>query len=58
MPKICINKLKRNGINAYTYNFNQFYHGGVHTLKTLRINRSRPSNMATNALGSSLVNQQ
>ena len=45
-------------IDPQNYNFNQFYMEHFDALKTLRINRSRPQNLATCALGDSLVYQQ
>ena len=57
MPKQA--EAKRDGvINTQNYNFNQFYTDNFDALKTLRINRSRPQNLATSALGDSLVHQQ
>ena len=50
---------KRDGvINPQNYNFNQFLNGEFRCSQTLRINRSRPNNLATCALGDSLVHMQ
>ena len=48
-------KVKRDGvINPQYYNFEMnFKHGIFDALKTLRINRSRPLNLATCAIGTS-----
>ena len=51
-------KAKRDGvINPQNYYLNQFSHN-FDALKTLRINRSRPYNLATCAIGDSLFHQQ
>ena len=45
-------------INPQNYNFNQLYSENFDALKTLRINWSLPYNMATHALGDTLIYQQ
>ena len=61
MPQKCQNKLKPKGMALETHNNTisvNFNTDNLDALKTLRINRSRPWNLAACALGVSLVDQQ